>query len=212
MGMEFSRTEFVKVLAAGCGAALFPFQAATAAVPSVEEYNVGSGTLIKKNEQPTYQRPAFTAPADSASVLKALEETKGMLNSFGELITLGAWDNIRQDLQSTPVNQRFVKPDQPAVVFAPFLGLGGARAMADRLGVDPARAAAIDKARSDASKVLMELAEFAFTNRVLFFNEEDRRSVARLAAANLEVDLDEARELVSRAEDRVQRMAELLAP
>lgn len=133
-----------------------------------------------------------------------------MLSKFEELITLGAWDNIRQDLQSTPVSQRFVKPDQPSVIFAPFLGAGGANAMASRLGAG-VDTASFEKARAEASKVLQELAEFAFTNRVLFFNEEDRRSVSRLAATNLEVDLDEARELVSRAEDRVSFMAGLLA-
>ena len=83
MGMELSRIDFVKVLAAAGGTMLFPLQAAIAAVPSLEEYNVGSGSFIKKNEQPTYTRRTFTAPADSASVLKALEETKEMLNSFG---------------------------------------------------------------------------------------------------------------------------------
>jgi hypothetical protein len=84
MGTEFSRTEFLKVLVAGGSATLLPFKAATAAVPSVEEYNVGSGSFIKRSEQPaSYKRRTFTAPVDSTSALKALDETKDMLNSFG---------------------------------------------------------------------------------------------------------------------------------
>ena len=50
------------------------------------------------------------------------------------------------------MSQRFVKPDQPSVIFAPFLGAGGANAMASRLGAG-VDTASFEKARAEASKV-----------------------------------------------------------
>ena len=71
------------------------------------------------------------------------------------------------------------------------------------LGMDKKGAAGLERARKDVALALNELADFSFTNRVIFFSEEDKKSVSDLADKNLEVDVNEALEIVARARGRL---------
>ena len=53
------------------------------------------------------------------------------------------------------VSQRFAKPDQPSVLFAPYMGQKDANGAARVLGIEPSRAVSLEKARIEASKVLV---------------------------------------------------------
>lgn len=58
------------------------------------------------------------------------------------------------------------------------------------------------------SVVLRQLKDFAFSNRVIFFNELDKKQVAKLAASTgASIDLSEPRELLA---DAKTLLAELL--
>ena len=79
--LSFSRAQFVNTLLAG-SASLLPCVAAMAAVPSLSEYNVGSGTQLKRNDKPAAPKLTFTTPDDNVSALKAIDETLAMLKNF----------------------------------------------------------------------------------------------------------------------------------
>ncbi|KAJ1469930.1 hypothetical protein T484DRAFT_1981249 [Baffinella frigidus] len=199
-----SRRALLRVAGAAAGLlALSP--AAFAGTPTMEEYNVGSGTVIRPKGGPA-RKQAGVAPVDKASALAAVEAADLMLLSFEPLCVQSAWDTIREAMQIAPVGQRFVKPDAPIVLFSPFLGFGSAGAMEKGFGMDKKGAAGLERSRKDAALVLNELADFAFTNRVIFFSEEDRASVSDLAEKNLSVDVSEAAELVVRAREKVADM------
>ena len=61
---------------------IFHNDRAMGAVPSLSEYNVGSGTVVKPKDQPASEKLIFTDPVDGQSTLKALDETQAMLDKF----------------------------------------------------------------------------------------------------------------------------------
>jgi len=186
-----------------------PVAAAQAAIPSQEEYNVGSGTVVRPKTGPKSAQKTFTQPTDADSTLAAVEELQALLASFEAYIQSQAWDNIRGSLQSVPVSGKFVKPDSPGILFTPFL-LGSDKKLMAVAGVDKKIASEVEKRRKECALALNELVDFAFTNRVIFFNEEDKKSVAELADQNLEVDLEEASGILQRSRDKLNEMAALL--
>ncbi len=76
---KLSRTDFLRVILA-IPSVIYTTKYASAAVPSISEYDIGSGTVIKKDD--VFRVPVFTQPVDKASTLKSLEETLNMLSSF----------------------------------------------------------------------------------------------------------------------------------
>ena len=170
---------------------------------------MGSGTVIRPKVAPGPQRKEFTVPTDPASTAAAVAEVQALLASFEAFVEKEAWDNIRASLQSAPVSGKFVKPDTPALLFTPFL-VGSDKMLMKAAGVDKKAAIAIEKQRKESALVVNELVDFAFTNRVIFFSDEDKKSVSELADKNLDVDLEEARSILQRARDKVDDMASLL--
>ncbi len=82
------RDLFARALVATGIALILPIKPTIAAIPSLSDYNVGSGTVIKKTENSAPpEKLSFTAPVDSQSTLKALEETKTMLSKFEVSVT-----------------------------------------------------------------------------------------------------------------------------
>ena len=77
--IKLTRSDFVKSFTA-ITPLVFLTKGSEAAVPSIAEYEIGSGTVIKKEEQ--FRIPTFTKPTDKGSALKALDETQNMLSSF----------------------------------------------------------------------------------------------------------------------------------
>ena len=77
-------------------------------------------------------------------------------------------------------------------------------------GIDKKAARAVEKLRLETSLAVNELADFAFTNRVIFFNAEDKKSVSELAEKNLDVDLEEAKAILERARGTFDELVSLL--
>jgi len=175
----------------------------------MEEYNVGTGTVVKTSEASV--KKEFTPPTDKASAAFAVAAAKSQIESFKGLIDRQAWDDIRAALQSVPLTQKYAKPDRPGVIMIPFLGLKSTEGLKQSLGIGDADVAAIEKARKESSQALQELAEFAFTNRIPFFNAEDKKSIAQLAEKNVNVDLDEAKDMVDRAQGSISDIIAFLS-
>lgn len=74
-----TRSYFLKTLPAIIPVIMVP-KYTKAAVPSIAEYSIGSGAILKKDE--IFQAPVFTKPIDKASTIKALDETQTMLSTF----------------------------------------------------------------------------------------------------------------------------------
>jgi hypothetical protein len=92
-GQEDSRRAFLRTtVAAACLTALAP--ETFAAVPNMEEYNKGSGTVVRP---PPGMGKAATkkvvAPTDKASALAAVDEADALLESFPPLCEKLAWYN-----------------------------------------------------------------------------------------------------------------------
>lgn len=97
------------------------------------------------------------------------------------------------------------RPLQQAL--SPFLGYTSAAKLSSALPPST-DAKAIEGRREVLSVVLRQLKDFAFSNRVIFFNELDKKQVAKLAASTgASIDLSEPRELLA---DAKTLLAELL--
>uniref|UniRef100_A0A7S0E077 Uncharacterized protein n=1 Tax=Hanusia phi TaxID=3032 RepID=A0A7S0E077_9CRYP len=184
-----------------------------AAIPTQEEYNVGSGTVIRPKQSKREARKEFKAsPSSTAEAVETLKDAERLVQSFDEYAKNMAWDDIRAELLTAPLaNQKFSKPDRPAILFSTFFGFKSEKELMKTLNIDKQAANRIEKLRKEASLTLMELAEFAFTNRVVFFNEEDKKTVAELSEKNLQVDLDEALRLVQDAKERIREIIDSLS-
>uniref|UniRef100_A0A7S0Y0R5 Uncharacterized protein n=2 Tax=Hemiselmis andersenii TaxID=464988 RepID=A0A7S0Y0R5_HEMAN len=181
---------------------------AEAAVPTMDEYNVGSGTKIRV-EKEEYKVKEEVQVTDKASLIKALDEVEVTLKEISGYCEKAAWDNVRALMQSSAVTQKYVKPDRPGVIFKAYGGLETEKAWVSATGAGAAEAKAFEKSRKAANQSLLQLSDFAFSNRVLFFNEEDKANVKRLES-NLDVDLDEAIGLVDVALSSVKGMRKKL--
>ena len=81
--MQFlSRSQITRALIWSGVSFIFHNDRAMGAVPSLSEYNVGSGTVVKPKDQPASEKLIFTDPVDGQSTLKALDETQAMLDKF----------------------------------------------------------------------------------------------------------------------------------
>lgn len=166
-------------------------KSATAAFPSMAEYDKGSGTVVREVEskEKTETLAIDVTPTDAAQLRECMAATGASLAGLRALVDKKAWDNVRQALQTSTPTQKFVKPNRPAVVMKP---------LSSPCSLDAAALKSFNKYRKECAQSLQELSDFAYTNRVIFFNEEDKKSVSRLEG-NLEVDLDEAREYLDNA-------------
>ncbi|EKX31527.1 hypothetical protein GUITHDRAFT_122286 [Guillardia theta CCMP2712] len=200
------------LLALGISLAFLPGKL-QAAIPSQEEYNVGSGTVVRAKQSNREVRKEFKAPpASKEEAVETLKDAERLVDSLSEYAKNMAWDDIRAEMLTAPLaNQKFSKPDRPAILFLSFFGFKSEKELMTVMKIDKKAATRIEKLRKDASLTLMELAEFAFTNRVVFFNEEDKRTVAELSEKNLQVDLDEALRLIQDSKERIQEIIQSLS-
>ncbi|CAM9098447.1 unnamed protein product [Discosporangium mesarthrocarpum] len=160
---------------------------APAAIPTVEEYAVGSGYKIKERGS----EPGNSPPKNGSSTVFDPNDLMGTVGAASTelarlegLMNQQKWGDALSSLRRPPIT----------VLKSPSLGLGSAKAMEKALGVPPSKAAHILEAREEAAFNLGQLEDvvFSYTRTLEFFNSEDLKQVQRLASSARLDNLDEA--------------------
>lgn len=167
-----------------------------AAVPTFQEYYGGEGAQPKTNNyimstRKQKQRDAkaeraatasteteVTAPADPKQLLASVQDTLGSLTP---MIKIEGWDDVLAATKKKPLS----------ALFTPYLGYGTAAGLADAMGGDKKASKALEEGRQEAGVALQQLVDYAFSNRVIFFNSLDKQQVAALASGRAPPDLSE---------------------
>mmetsp|Transcript_4038 Transcript_4038/g.6442 ORF Transcript_4038/g.6442 Transcript_4038/m.6442 type:complete len:221 (+) Transcript_4038:2-664(+) len=189
-----------------CGTLLLlPFQGCDAAIPTIQEYSIGTGTIIKnKNVE---EAPVKAEAVEISSVKDLQKLMSDLLKSFDKLenqINQQAWDDLRVDLARGPAGQ---------LAGAPRLGGGGSKkeaaAAAARLGMTAPRVNDFDEKRGEVLVLLKQLDDYAFSNRVLFFNLEDKKAVTEMSEQNdTSLDLSEPLAILDECRDLIKQIIE----
>eukprot|EP00316_Scyphosphaera_apsteinii_P023544 CAMPEP_0119318332 /NCGR_PEP_ID=MMETSP1333-20130426/46100_1 /TAXON_ID=418940 /ORGANISM="Scyphosphaera apsteinii, Strain RCC1455" /LENGTH=594 /DNA_ID=CAMNT_0007324485 /DNA_START=213 /DNA_END=1997 /DNA_ORIENTATION=- len=192
---RMSRREALLNILLGCAAVCCTSGVASAAIPSISEYDAVQ--YIKKTKMP----PKLSTNASSSvpeSVFDGLRAVQSELTRVAALIEAAQLEDVRRLLR------------QP--LFRDFLGFNpGVRGSA--ANIKPS--AALVRASMDAEPLgellldLKRLDDFCLSNRVVIFNQEDLEQVKNLIAAPTQkpedrFDLEEARALLADAQVHVK--------
>ncbi|GAB5034232.1 Hypothetical protein NocV09_01800110 [Nannochloropsis oceanica] len=119
-----------------------------------------------------------TIPADPKQLLSNIQETLG---SLIPMIKIEGWDDVLAATKKKPLN----------TLFMPYLGYGTPAGLAEAIGGDKQASKALEEGRQEAGVALQQLVDYAFSNRVIFFNSLDKQQVSALASGRAPPDLSE---------------------
>lgn len=117
-------------------------------------------------------------PADPKQLLSNVQDTLG---SLIPMIKIEGWDDVLAATKKKPLN----------ALLTPYLGYGTAAGLAEAMGGDKQAGKALEEGRQEAGVALQQLVDYAFSNRVIFFNSLDKQQVAALASGRAPPDLGE---------------------
>lgn len=193
---RISRAGTLQSAAAAAAILLLTASPSNAAVPTFQEYYGGEGAQPKTNnyimstrkqkQQDARAERAATAatetevatPADPKQLLSNVQDTLGSLTP---MIKIEGWDDVLAATKKKPLNS----------LFTPYLGYGTAAGLAEAMGGDKQASKALEEGRQEAGVALQQLVDYAFSNRVIFFNSLDKQQVAALASGRAPPDLSE---------------------
>uniref|UniRef100_A0A7S1TMV0 Uncharacterized protein n=1 Tax=Erythrolobus australicus TaxID=1077150 RepID=A0A7S1TMV0_9RHOD len=170
-----------------CGAAVLGLgacgDAACAAVPTIEDYLGVRGGSVKRSggsflldqSAKSAKKSAFddteqAAPLSTAADFRRMaEEARKVLDETRSLVLARQWDGVREKLRAPggPVAALTASAPKRRDSAAPIADAGGAAELAQSL--------------SEFASSVSAVVDFAFQNRVVFFNYSDRRSIEQLA-------------------------------
>mmetsp|Transcript_13021 Transcript_13021/g.40106 ORF Transcript_13021/g.40106 Transcript_13021/m.40106 type:complete len:216 (-) Transcript_13021:3956-4603(-) len=175
-------------------------QVVVAAVPTIDDYYGTEGGAKKK--VPGYvlpsrgERRGATSGEDkeaSGGLISALDESQETVEELRRLVKALSWDDVRSVLGK---KLAFLTTSRDAKLD---------RYLTQVFGSNAKKATEICK---DAAITTKRLNDFAFSNRVIYFNSIDRRQVSELADS-MSVDLDEPLELLDSLEESLQALLDL---
>ncbi|KAM3568013.1 hypothetical protein VYU27_009856 [Nannochloropsis oceanica] len=193
---SISRAGTLQSVAAAAGLLLLTTHPTNAAVPTFQEYYGGEGaqpktnnyimsTRKQKQQDARAERAAaastdtdVTIPADPKQLLSNIQETLG---SLIPMIKIEGWDDVLAATKKKPLN----------TLFMPYLGYGTPAGLAEAIGGDKQASKALEEGRQEAGVALQQLVDYAFSNRVIFFNSLDKQQVSALASGRAPPDLSE---------------------
>lgn len=172
---------------------LTPSQPSAAAVPTLQEYYGNEGGARPKtnnyivNSGKKEKKDATAAPDDSApsrpppDPQQLLASVVDALNQLIPFIKQEGWDDVLAATKKKPLSY----------LLTPYLGYGGLAGLSTAVGGDKMKAKNVEEARQEAAVACGQLVDYAFSNRVVFFNSLDRQQVAALAQGRAPPDLSE---------------------
>lgn len=165
---------------------------AIAQIPSYDEYNVGSGSVVKVSTTPaeTKLKPFKIEDLRSGSLDREVRR------SLEELVRMRGWDAVIAKVKLLNlVNDEY---------------FGNKRYLIETFNLDNSDLEKVEGARASLSFNLRQLSDFALANRVLFFNKEDMKQVADMASDSgkefVEGDVSEAVELVRASQEAMDEL------
>lgn len=142
-------------------------------IPSMDDYNSGSGTIISKQiPQSNIQLPSKTS-SDTIISINNLEELQPILNKISNDINNQYWDDILQ----TTKNLKLLR--KPNFGFRNIQGLREEFYSNRQIDDDSLRQA--ESLREEIAFSIQELEDFARSHRVIYFNQEDKKLLAYVA-------------------------------
>jgi len=194
---SISRAGTLQSAAAAAALLFLTAPPSNAAVPTFQEYYGGEGaqpktnnyimsTRKQKQQDARTERAAAAAfadtegatPADPKQLLSNVQDTLG---SLIPMIKIEGWDDVLAATKKKPLN----------ALFTPYLGYGTAAGLAEAMGGDKQASKALEEGRQEAGVAVQQLVDYAFSNRVVFFNSLDKQQVAALASGRAPPDLSE---------------------
>lgn len=171
---------------------------AIAAVPTYDEYLGGQGAVARTGAAPKSLSKQQLGPGGPVSITSvedlrlALISADQALDPASDFITKQDWDALLALVKKSPAVAFILKPNfgAPAKVLADLPN--------------------IEDQWEDVSQTLGELRDFAFENRVVFFNGADRSEVEKLAEETGYVskfDLTEPRALLAAVRSKLRKVA-----
>lgn len=173
-----------------------PSHPAAAAVPTLQEYYGNEGGARPKTNNyivsSKKEKKDTTAAAEDSSgpppdPQQLLASQVDALNQLIPFIKQEGWDAVLAATKKKPLSY----------LFTPYLGYGGLAGLSKAVGGDKGKAKNLEEARQEAAVSLGQLVDYAFSNRVVFFNSLDKQQVAALASGRAPPDLSEALGYVS---------------
>ncbi|CAM9285454.1 unnamed protein product [Ascophyllum nodosum] len=175
-----------------------------AAIPTTEDYAIGSGTKIKPAR---VQEDGLSASFRKSSVnpnnlVEVIEAVHGELDRMQALVQEERWGDALTGLRSFPLK----------VLKSPTMGLGSVGDVARSLGVTKTKASEILEASVEAGLTLRQVEDVVFSNtRTLeFFNSADLEQVENLKKGANPVDLTEPLQLLSDTKKLVHGVKNLM--
>lgn len=185
-----------------------------AAVPTLQEYYGEEGAqpktnnfiLNSKRQRQQGEKSANNAassvaetasPSDPEELIESMTDT---LYALSPLIKKEGWDDVLAAVKRKPL----------CLLLTPFLGYGNAAELAKALGGDLKKSRALEERRQEASVALQQLVDYAFSNRVIFFNSLDKQQVTALASGRAPPDLSEPLGLLEDTVGLVKALQETL--
>ncbi|KAG5184214.1 hypothetical protein JKP88DRAFT_50087 [Tribonema minus] len=121
--------------------------------------------------------------------------------AMAPLVDKENWDGVLAKTRGAPLT----------LLKSAALGLGSVSALARTVSLSLAKAAEVSEAAAEAGVALQQLEDYAFSNRVVFFNMVDKNQVQQLSEeTNYKAELDEPRELLADVKQQIQALAALL--
>jgi hypothetical protein len=171
---------------------------AHAQIPTMDEYNTGSGTVIRK--QPVVAK-AITMKSPEQKVF-SIVDTKGRLKIIESFIDAKAWDDVLSEV------------NQMKLVSKKNFAYTSSSEAAKSLGVSQSSMASLDDVREELSFQLGQLRDLALANRVIFFNKIDLDAVEAMKSEEVVEDaadpVKEASAILSEAKDTLAKMGEII--
>ena len=182
-----------------------PSSASLAAIPTMDTYSFGNGSLRPDKEKAKVSTIFDTTPYD----LNSLKDKKLSKNikSLSEQVQMSLWDDIRLLLKK----YKFVQQK--------YFGESSGRALADKLGISMDKLSDIESTREELSFTLGQLDDYCLSNRVIYFNTDDYNQVKKLldpsekddyfASADKEISVEEPLALVETAFNAATTLEEI---
>lgn len=186
----------------GCIMVTMPLQS-NAQIPSMDEYNTGSGTVLPGRAR-VVGKPVATVAADISDTFSVsiAEETLTKIDSYISSEP-AKWDEIIRAIKLTPKYN--VKN----------LGFKSSSDLASNFKIKDAQALLVESAREDFAFNLGQLNDLALANREYFFNKADLEQTQMLKdAADLSSStaVKEGREILTEVHSSFKSLVETLTP
>ena len=169
---------------------------AEAQVPTFDEYNLGSGSVIRPSK--TNTNNAISADSIDYISMSSEDFIRNLQNLAAELkkdVTDKRWDKIN------------VLYKQLKILKSPIFGMGGPQSLAKTFGINARDADTINSLREELLVYVNEVSETAVKEVVYFFNSEDLKQIELLKVesglsdtgdSNIKSSCDEITEIVNK--------------